>query len=564
MVDIAGADSVRKAAYKAFQTKQLSNLDGAGKSAFILPEIRQVERSQRPDRMNAPAPQRGSKSQNDFAPQSAGTQSSGTQSADTGSAWATRDPIAAPPLRAERSERAERPKNFAKDDMKGQKAEKVDRVQKAEKVEKTSSTDQPDDNEALPVQKIDAAVQDEAAPPSGELGAGVILGDGAEKSEADASQKDEGLASEEALVITLVQGNIFAQANIVHNAPVSPPIQPPTENADETKINPDEVSKAAIVLTPPDEAQQASLDAASASTDESAAQQSEGETLKAVTGEKADQNAAQDEHQNQRSDQSGLGNKLEQLLVDKNLQTSNAAPLERTAHILQGVTLSHDMPARNEGESVLQANSISSDQGAKGAPSVLTPLFDAGSLQAQISRAASGTETGFSLASAKSGNEVAARTDFTADPAIPLGMVPLEIGMKALSGATRFDIRLDPAELGRIDVRLDIDDKGELSAHLTVERVETLMLLQRDAKMLERAFDQAGLKTSDASINMSLRDQQGQGQSGGFQQQNERRGSSRDARAIDGVDARDTQTLSDMAAIRRMMLHDRGGVDVRV
>ena len=30
--------------------------------------------------------------------------------------------------------------------------------------------------------------------------------------------------------------------------------------------------------------------------------------------------------------------------------------------------------------------------------------------------------------------------------------MPIEIGLKALSGARQFDIRLDPAELGRVDV----------------------------------------------------------------------------------------------------------------
>ena len=32
--------------------------------------------------------------------------------------------------------------------------------------------------------------------------------------------------------------------------------------------------------------------------------------------------------------------------------------------------------------------------------------------------------------------------------------VPIEIGLRALSGAKQFDIRLDPGELGRVDVNL--------------------------------------------------------------------------------------------------------------
>lgn len=95
----------------------------------------------------------------------------------------------------------------------------------------------------------------------------------------------------------------------------------------------------------------------------------------------------------------------------------------------------------------------------------------------------------------------------TAVPATPLHVVPIEIGLKALSGLNSFEIRLDPAELGRVDVKLDISDTGEVTAKLVVDRVETLHLLQRDARTLERAFEQAGLKPSDAGVDISLRDQ---------------------------------------------------------
>jgi flagellar hook-length control protein FliK len=95
---------------------------------------------------------------------------------------------------------------------------------------------------------------------------------------------------------------------------------------------------------------------------------------------------------------------------------------------------------------------------------------------------------------------------------VPLGAVPVEIGLKSLAGINHFEIRLDPAELGRIEVRLDIDEDGGVKAQLTVDRVETLALLQRDARSLERAFEQAGLKPTDGSVDLSLRDgRDGQG-----------------------------------------------------
>ena len=87
-------------------------------------------------------------------------------------------------------------------------------------------------------------------------------------------------------------------------------------------------------------------------------------------------------------------------------------------------------------------------------------------------------------------------------------------GLKTLAGVNRFEIRLDPAELGRIDVQLDISEDGEVKAHLVVDRVETLSLLQRDARTLERAFEQAGLKPSEGGVDLSLRDPAGDARHG--------------------------------------------------
>ncbi len=91
--------------------------------------------------------------------------------------------------------------------------------------------------------------------------------------------------------------------------------------------------------------------------------------------------------------------------------------------------------------------------------------------------------------------------------AVPLAGVPIAIAAKALEGSNRFEIRIDPAELGRIDVRLDVDRDGKVTARMVVERPDTLDLLRRDAPNLERALQDAGLKTSGNGLQFSLRDQ---------------------------------------------------------
>ena len=98
------------------------------------------------------------------------------------------------------------------------------------------------------------------------------------------------------------------------------------------------------------------------------------------------------------------------------------------------------------------------------------------------------------------------------DAAVPLKGLAVEIAANANGGKSRFDIRLDPAELGRIDVRLDVDKNGQVTTHLTVEKPETLALLRQDAPQLQRALEDAGLKTGDNGLQFSLRDQSSSGQ----------------------------------------------------
>jgi flagellar hook-length control protein FliK len=101
--------------------------------------------------------------------------------------------------------------------------------------------------------------------------------------------------------------------------------------------------------------------------------------------------------------------------------------------------------------------------------------------------------------------------------AVPLTGLALEISARAHTGKNRFEIRLDPPELGRINVRLDVDRDGHVTSHLMVDRADTLDLLRRDASNLERALQQAGLKTSDNSLQFSLRDQAFSGRDQGDQ-----------------------------------------------
>ncbi|MGL6059831.1 MAG: flagellar hook-length control protein FliK, partial [Bradyrhizobium sp.] len=98
--------------------------------------------------------------------------------------------------------------------------------------------------------------------------------------------------------------------------------------------------------------------------------------------------------------------------------------------------------------------------------------------------------------------------------AVPLSGLAMEIAASVRSGKSRFEIRLDPADLGRIDVRIDVDRNGQVTSHLTVEKPETLSMLRQDAPQLQRALNDAGLSTGNGGLQFSLRDQSSQGQNG--------------------------------------------------
>ena len=102
----------------------------------------------------------------------------------------------------------------------------------------------------------------------------------------------------------------------------------------------------------------------------------------------------------------------------------------------------------------------------------------------------------------------------TASAVVPVSGLAVTIAAHARAGSNKFDIRLDPPELGRIDVRLDVDRNGQVTSHVTVDRADTLQLLQSQQPQLQRALEQAGLTTSDNGLQFTLRDQSFAGQNG--------------------------------------------------
>jgi flagellar hook-length control protein FliK len=143
-----------------------------------------------------------------------------------------------------------------------------------------------------------------------------------------------------------------------------------------------------------------------------------------------------------------------------------------------------------------------------------------------------------------------------ASAANPAEQIAVQVRRAQAAGQEQINIKLHPAELGRIEVRLENGPEGTLRAVISAERSETLDLLQRDARGLERALQEAGVKTDSGSLNFNLR---GQGQ----QQQTAEDGAARGAASGDGTAAGQLGDAGPPTPHHAGPRHD-GALDIRV
>jgi flagellar hook-length control protein FliK len=180
-----------------------------------------------------------------------------------------------------------------------------------------------------------------------------------------------------------------------------------------------------------------------------------------------------------------------------------------------------------------------------------------GGAQANLASVAGGTAAAHSSAAATTTTATSAQAApaMPQAAAVPMSGLAVEIAGRAQAGKNNFEIRLDPPELGRIQVKLSVDRQGQVTSHLIADRADTLDLLRRDASGLERALQDAGLKTAGDGLQFSLRDQSFAGQQNGGGQHNTSQIVAQD----------DALPALDLAASGYTRYSGRiGGVDIRV
>jgi len=140
-------------------------------------------------------------------------------------------------------------------------------------------------------------------------------------------------------------------------------------------------------------------------------------------------------------------------------------------------------------------------------------------------------------------------------PRLVTNQVAVQIQKAAAQGSDRINIQLKPAELGRVEVQMDVAKDGRVTAVISAERSETLDLLQRDARSLQSALNDAGLRTDSDSLSFNLK---GQNQAQGDNEQ--------DAGAVngDGVPGDETEGVDGSRQTARQDIVTNDRIDLEV
>ena len=185
-----------------------------------------------------------------------------------------------------------------------------------------------------------------------------------------------------------------------------------------------------------------------------------------------------------------------------------------------GVSIGNGATNNNQfsgGNNSPQPNLENNQNGNPRAPNISTPATvsspSLGSEGASVSRS-DGPTGQFSLS--QNGNTASTNTTAPivqkpiAQPAT--NQVFVQLTKAVQNGQNKITIQLRPEELGRVEVKLDIGGDGRVKAMVMADKPETLDLLQKDSRVLERALQEAGLKTDNNSLSFNLHGKEGNGQ----------------------------------------------------
>ncbi len=147
-------------------------------------------------------------------------------------------------------------------------------------------------------------------------------------------------------------------------------------------------------------------------------------------------------------------------------------------------------------------------------------------------------------------------------PPAPVEQVAVQIKKAIGEGADKINIKLQPANLGKVEVRMEIGKDGVLTANVIAEKPETLELLQRDVRGLEKVLQEGGLKTDTQSFNFSLKEHAQQQAANRREETNEQPDNNN--QNSNEEEAEDAETTASEAVIYGQNTATNGGVNIMI
>ncbi len=139
------------------------------------------------------------------------------------------------------------------------------------------------------------------------------------------------------------------------------------------------------------------------------------------------------------------------------------------------------------------------------APAIEAPVQAAAAADQNTAQAQSHLQAAATTSTAAAHTQHAVLDQSAARAAPAASQVAREIVRRFDGETTRFELRLDPPELGRVEVRLEVSRDHRVTATVAADSPQALTELARHARDLEQALQSAGLELTDNGLSFDLR-----------------------------------------------------------
>ena len=146
----------------------------------------------------------------------------------------------------------------------------------------------------------------------------------------------------------------------------------------------------------------------------------------------------------------------------------------------------------------------------------------------------------------------------------PVDQVIVQINRSVKNGDDQISLQLHPADLGRITVKLEVGSDGMVQGSVTAENPQTLALLQKDSRSLERALQDAGLRTDPGSLQFNLGGQGNNNGNNAGQTANNGNNNANTGNGSGTLSASDLGGLSDLGSTSENYYLTPSGVNIQV